>query len=69
MVMNLRKKGNGHLAGKGAGRLKTWLRSTMKQEGFSNVTIHNTHKQRQTNFAFLAMSLLFVLIIKKEILT
>ena len=29
-----------------ARRLKTWLRSTMTQTRFSNLTILNTHKQR-----------------------
>ena len=29
-----------------ARRLKTWLRSTMTQARFSNLTILNTHKQR-----------------------
>ena len=33
-----------------ARRLKTWLRSTMTQTRFSNLTILNTHKQRTENF-------------------
>ena len=33
-----------------ARRLKTWLRPTMTQTRFSNLTIPNTHKQRTDKF-------------------
>ena len=36
-----------------ARRLKTWLRSTMTQTRFSNLTILNTHKQRTDNLCLI----------------
>ena len=36
-----------------ARRLKTWLRSTMTQTRFSNLTIPNTHKQRTDNLCLI----------------
>ena len=36
-----------------ARRLKTWLRSTITQTRFSNLTILNTHKQRTDNLCLI----------------
>ena len=38
-----------------ARRLKTWLRSTMTQTRFGNLTILNTHKQRTDNLCLIDM--------------
>ena len=35
-----------------ARRLKTWLRSTMPQERFTNLTILNSHKERTNKHTF-----------------
>ena len=39
-----------------AQRLKTWLRSTMTQERFSNLTILNSHKERTDRLSLLEIT-------------
>ena len=41
-------------------RLKTWLRSTMTQDRFSNLTVLNNHKQRTNKLCLLDMANEFV---------
>ena len=46
LLVNPATSASGERSFSTAGRLKTWLRSTMTQERFSNLTILNSHKER-----------------------
>ena len=46
LLVNPATSASGERSFSTARRLKTWLRSTMTQERFSNLTILNSHKER-----------------------
>ena len=53
LLVNPATSASGERSFSTARRLKTWLRSTMTQERFSNLTILNSHKERTERLSLL----------------